>query len=62
MTLASQKAGVETLIPVDPGVLSVHYYEPDEIHLNSEGAAIFTVALATYLPRQVSHESPAAPN
>ena len=62
MTLASQKAGVETLVPVDPAVLSVHYYEPDEIHLNSEGAAIFTVALANYLPRQVNHESLASPN
>jgi hypothetical protein len=39
---------------VDPAVLSVHYYQPDEIHLNSEGAAIFTSALATYLPRQLS--------
>ena len=62
MTLASRKAGVETLVPVDPAVLSVHYYEPDEIHLNSEGAAIFTVALATYLPRQLAHESFGSPN
>ena len=62
MTLASQKAGVETLVPVDPGVLSVHYYEPDEIHLNSEGAAIFTVALANYLPLQVNHECLGSPN
>jgi hypothetical protein len=62
MTLASRKAGVETLVPVDPAVLSVHYYQPDEIHLNSEGAAIFTVALATYLPRQLAHESVGAPN
>jgi len=62
MTLASRKAGVETLVPVDPGVLSVHYYQPDEIHLNSAGAAIFTVALATYLPRQLNHESLGSPN
>lgn len=57
MMLASRKAGVETLVPVDPARLSVHYYQSDEIHLNSEGAAIFTVALATYLPRQLAHES-----
>ena len=62
MTLESRKAGVETLVPVDPAVLSAHYYQPDEIHLNSEGAAIFTVALATYLPRQLAHESVGAPN
>ena len=62
MTLASQRAGVETLVPLDPAVLSVHYYEPDEIHLNSEGAAIFTVALATYLPRQLARESIGSPN
>ncbi len=62
MTLASRKAGVETLVPVDPAVLSVHYYQPDEIHLNSEGAAIFTVALATYLPRELAHESGGSPN
>ena len=62
MILASRKVGVKTLVPVDPAVLSVHYYQPDEIHLNSEGAAIFTVALATYLPRQLAHESVGSPN
>ena len=62
MTLVSREAGVETLVPVDPAVLSAHYYQPDEIHLNSEGAAIFTVALATYLPRQLAHESVGSPN
>jgi len=62
MTLASRKAGVETLVPVDPVALSVHYYQPDEIHLNSEGAAIFTVALATYLPRQLTRKSFDSPN
>ena len=62
ITLASRRAGVETLVPVDPAVLSAHYYQPDEIHLNSEGAAIFTVALARYLPRQLAHESMVSPN
>ena len=62
MTLASAREGVESLVPVDPAVLSVHYYEPDEIHLNSEGAAIFTVALATYLPRQLAEGSLGSPN
>jgi hypothetical protein len=62
MTLASRRVGVETLVPVDPAVLSAHYYQPDEIHLNSEGAAIFTMALATYLPRQLAQESVGSPN
>lgn len=62
MTLASLRAGVETLVPVDPAVLAHQYYLADNIHLNSEGAAIFTSALATYLPRQLAHESLASPN
>lgn len=62
MTLASAKEGVESLVPVDPAVLPAQYYLADDIHLNPEGAAIFTSALATYLPRQLAHESVGAPN
>ena len=63
MTLASRREGVESLVPVDPAVLSVDYYQSDEIHLNSEGAEIFTVALATYLPRRLhGHEPVASPD
>src|SRR5207302_7851215 len=63
MTLASQREGVESLVPVDPAVLSTYYYQPDEIHLTPEGAEIFTVALATYLPRQLlTHEPVASPD
>jgi lysophospholipase L1-like esterase len=53
MALASQKAGVEALVPIDPATLSTKYYQPDEMHLNSEGAALFTSALATFLPQEV---------
>ena len=53
---------METLVPVDPAVLPQQYYQADTIHLNSEGAAIFTLALATYLPRQLAHESFGAQN
>lgn len=60
MTLASQREGVESLVPVDPAALSTHYYQADEIHLNSDGAEIFTVALATYLPRQLLDHEPVA--
>ena len=54
MTAAAQKAGVETLVPVDPVALSAKYYQPDELHLNSEGAAIFTSELAASLPITVA--------
>jgi lysophospholipase L1-like esterase len=59
MTLASQKAGVDTLVPLDPAALSVKYYS-DELHLNSEGAALFTAALAEFLPRTVLRASAAS--
>ena len=62
MTLASQREGVETLVPVDPAVLPHQYYLADDIHLNPEGAAIFTSALATYLPRQLAHQTLGSPN
>ena len=56
MTLASEKVGVKALVPVDPATLSVKYYQPDEMHLNSEGAALFTSALATFLPETILRE------
>ena len=55
MTIACAKAGVESSAPIDPTALSAKYYQPDELHLNSEGAALFTSALATSLPASVSH-------
>lgn len=62
MTIASQKAGVNTLVPIDPTALSVKYYQSDELHLNSAGAQLFTSALATFLPKAVGHEPVASPN
>src|SRR5260370_32183026 len=53
MVTASRKVVVETLVPVDPSVLSTKYYQSDETHLNSEGAEIFTSALATYLRKKI---------
>jgi hypothetical protein len=53
MAIASQKAGVQTFVPIDPGALSSRFYQPDAIHLNSEGAALFTSALATDLARHL---------
>jgi lysophospholipase L1-like esterase len=62
MTLASRKAGVDTLVPIDPTALPVKYYQSDELHLNSEGAQLFTSALATFLPKTLDHEPLASPN
>ncbi len=62
MTLASRKVGVDTLVPIDPAALSAKYYQPDELHLNSEGAQLFTSALATFLPKTLDHEPLASPN
>jgi hypothetical protein len=62
MTLASQRAGVNSLVPIDPTTLSAKYYQPDELHLNSEGAALFTAALAKFLPPTIAHESRASSN
>ena len=53
MAIASQKVGVDSLVPIDPATLSEKFYQPDELHLNSEGAALFTSALATYLPVEI---------
>jgi len=52
--------GVEILVPIDPSTLSAKYYQPDELHLNSDGAALFTSALATFLPQRVLRQSVAS--
>jgi hypothetical protein len=62
MTIASQNAGVDTLVPIDPSALPAKYYEPDELHLNPEGAALFTSALAEFLPQTILRESMTAPD
>jgi hypothetical protein len=53
MAIASRKIGVDISVPIDPAALSARFYQPDGIHLNSEGAALFTSALATDLPVKV---------
>jgi lysophospholipase L1-like esterase len=62
MTIAAKTAGVDALVPIDPASLSARYYQPDELHLNSEGAQLFTSALATFLPQTLDHEQIASPN
>jgi hypothetical protein len=53
MASASQKVGVEALVPIDPMALSARFYQPDAVHLNSEGAVRFTSALAVDLPKTI---------
>jgi len=60
MAIASQKVGVDSLVPIDPATLSEKFYQPDELHLNSEGAALFTSALATYLPGEIGEPKSAS--
>jgi hypothetical protein len=62
MAIASQKVGVEALVPIDPSALSAKFYQRDAIHLNSEGAARFTSAVANDLPNVVSRETLASPD
>jgi len=62
MTIAAQNTGVDTLVPIDPTALSAKYYQPDELHLNPEGAALFTSALATFLPQTIARKSMALPD
>jgi hypothetical protein len=54
MASAAQKVGVEASVPVNPRELPLKFYKPDAIHLNPEGAAIFTTALATDLCRTIN--------
>ena len=63
MAIAPEKVGVASLVPIDPATLSERFYQPDAIHLNSEGAALFTSALATYLPVKIRGlDTVASPN
>ena len=62
MVIASREAGVDTLVPIDPAALSTKYYQPDELHLNPEGAQLFTSALANFLPKTLDHEQEVSPN
>jgi len=46
------------LVPIDPAALSAKFYQRDGMHLNSDGAVLFTSALAKGLPeRVVTHDT-----
>jgi hypothetical protein len=53
MAEAARTAGVNVSVPIDPTTLSAKYYEPDGMHLNGEGASLFTAALARDLQGRV---------
>lgn len=53
MAEAAHSAGVDVSVPIDPEALSAKFYEPDGMHLNSNGAVLFTAALARDLPGRV---------
>jgi len=53
MAYAAHTAGVEISVPIDPTALSAKFYQPDGMHLNPEGAVLFTSALAKDLPGRV---------
>ena len=53
MVDAGRSAGVDISVPIDPATLSVKYYQRDGMHLNSDGAVLFTSALAKDLPERV---------
>src|SRR5712692_2152444 len=53
MAYAAHAAGVEVLVPIDPAALSAKFYQRDGMHLNPDGAVLFTSALAKDLPERV---------
>ena len=54
MVQAARMAGVDVSVPIDPSKLSSRFYQPDGMHLNSDGAMLFTSALAKDLPERVT--------
>jgi hypothetical protein len=53
MAYAAHAAGVEISVPIDPAALSARFYQRDGMHLNSDGAGLFTSALAKDLPERI---------
>ena len=53
MAYAAHTAGVEISVPINPAALSAQFYQRDGMHLNSNGALLFTSALAKDLPEKI---------
>jgi hypothetical protein len=57
MMSTARAANVDVSVPVDPAALSARFYLQDGMHLNHEGADVFTAALAKDLPSRVGQRS-----
>jgi hypothetical protein len=57
MSYVGSLVGVDVSVPIDPSALSQKYYQPDGMHLNQEGAVLFTSALAKDLPGRVATQN-----
>jgi hypothetical protein len=53
LTFVADSARVDVLMPVNPATLPARYFRPDDIHVNEDGAAVFTAALAADLPARI---------
>lgn len=63
MARAARTTGVDVSVPIDPNALSARFYQPDGMHLNAQGAMLFTSALAQDLPERVlAHTLSSRPN
>jgi hypothetical protein len=60
MANAARKVGVDMSVPIDPETFPAGFYQPDGLHLNSAGAALFTAAVAIDLPKKVAVNETAA--
>src|SRR5260370_35093464 len=62
MPYAPHTAGVDISLPIDPAALSAKFYQRDGMHLNADGAVLFSSALAKDLPeRGIAHATLPAP-
>ena len=57
MARAARMEGVEVSVPIDPQSLSASFYQQDGMHLNRDGATLFTSALARDLPERITSHS-----
>ncbi len=51
---AARKARLDPLVPIIPSALPAAFFEPDGVHLNAKGAALFTAAVESDLPRKIA--------
>lgn len=53
MVRSAHIEGVDVSVPIDPDALSERFYLKDGMHLNHDGAVLFTAALAQDLPGRI---------